>query len=475
MNKLLIAFAILGVASASCPNKCSGHGACNLYDKCACQPNWSGADCSGRKCAYGVSWVATADHENAPAGGDMGGRHAYTECSSKGICDSSSGEGPCFDGYEGKGCRRQSCPNDCSGHGRCIYNRGVSGDYLTAASGVPGAGDNNHAKFSSQTWDTDKTRQCSCDRGWEGYDCSARICPKGDDPLTDCDTRREKDDVQLILIEGLGTEADFKSSDHFFTLTYTDMFGGNYTTYPIQLEPDTTCSYAAHDPADWNEGWVTAGDCFVGTAGRAETALKALPNHAVPTVSVSDFNPTRCDEEFTNGAYSTDGTAACTAAESVAWGILVTFSSAFTSGKQSTLVCDVGAKGSDDMPSSQPRMAHAGEANNKGIQCGVFHVGAAATEWAPGASFTPITNGNTYGLAFPSNATNGAGSRSAFDFFTTSTVGSSWATVDGPKDDNTYKEASTCANRGSCDASAGTCECFDGHTGEACGTQTTFF
>merc|ERR1719197_355350 len=258
--KLIVFAAILGVAAASCPNKCSGHGACNLFDKCACQPNWSGADCSARKCAYGLSWVATADIDNAPAGGSLGGRHAYTECSSKGICDASSGECQCFDGYEGKGCRRQSCPNGCSGHGRCVYNRGVSGDYLTASTTH---GDDNHAKFTSQTWDTDKSRQCACDRGWEGYDCSSRVCPKGDDPLTDCDTRREKDDVQLVLIEAVGgngqdKSANFKSQSNFFTLTFTDMFGGNYTTHPIQLNDNSDCTTATHTAANNDEAEWTA-------------------------------------------------------------------------------------------------------------------------------------------------------------------------------------------------------------------------
>merc|ERR550537_2083630 len=105
----------------------------------------------------------------------MGGMHPYTECSSKGICDTGSGECECFEGYEGRGCRRQSCPNDCSGNGRCIHNSAANSLY-TATYG---------AKFSSQTWDKG-AMVCACDRGWEGYDCSSRICPKGDDPVTDC-------------------------------------------------------------------------------------------------------------------------------------------------------------------------------------------------------------------------------------------------------------------------------------------------
>ena len=52
--------------------------------------------------------------------------HAYTECSSKGMCNRVSGECECFPGYEGKGCQRNSCPNQCSGKGTCRYVHSLS-------------------------------------------------------------------------------------------------------------------------------------------------------------------------------------------------------------------------------------------------------------------------------------------------------------------------------------------------------------
>merc|ERR1711988_618781 len=86
----------------------------------------------------------------------------------------------------GQACHRTACPNDCSGHGRCkylgdipkygsIYDHGTATDYyqsmyLTA--------ENYHG------WDNLKTRGCVCDPGWLDVDCSKRICPHGNDPMT---------------------------------------------------------------------------------------------------------------------------------------------------------------------------------------------------------------------------------------------------------------------------------------------------
>jgi hypothetical protein len=46
--------------------------------------------------------------------------HFYMECSNQGLCDRGTGECECFDGYGGIDCGATSCPNDCSGNGRCL-------------------------------------------------------------------------------------------------------------------------------------------------------------------------------------------------------------------------------------------------------------------------------------------------------------------------------------------------------------------
>ena len=46
--RLLVALTLVGLAAASCPDDCSGHGACARNDKCSCYSNWEGINCALR-------------------------------------------------------------------------------------------------------------------------------------------------------------------------------------------------------------------------------------------------------------------------------------------------------------------------------------------------------------------------------------------------------------------------------------------
>lgn len=156
--KVLTVFALaalVGFAAASCPNQCSGHGRCGQTDKCSCFYRWEGADCSLRKCQEEIAWVD----------GTTWDPHTYAECANKGICNQETGECECFVGYEGVGCRRSVCPNACSGHGTCEFINDLS-------------------TYASTAWDYGKVQGCKCDPWYQGDDCSLRMCPRGDDPLT---------------------------------------------------------------------------------------------------------------------------------------------------------------------------------------------------------------------------------------------------------------------------------------------------
>jgi len=57
MMKFVVVAALAGMAAAECPNGCSGHGTCGLYDACTCYRNWQANDCSDRVCPFGKAFV----------------------------------------------------------------------------------------------------------------------------------------------------------------------------------------------------------------------------------------------------------------------------------------------------------------------------------------------------------------------------------------------------------------------------------
>jgi len=290
--KTFMLFALVGFAAAACPNGCSGNGVCGANDKCSCFQNWQGPDCSGRTCPYALAWADTADGTNSA--------HYYAECSNKGVCDRKTGECKCFDGYEGKGCRRSTCPEGCSGHGTCEYIDELAGDFYDRRTG-PGArysathgtkqgststtavplsntvADTDNTRmyhgFLYQLWDAQKIQGCKCDLGYSGPDCASRVAPRGDDPLTTVKSQMGK---QAIKVLGAASGA--------FSLIYHDPYGGVWRT-------DGIASRAGTD----------ADDTLVAKA--VQDALRALPNEVLEGVTVGrrTASATVC-HRYTDGA-----------------------------------------------------------------------------------------------------------------------------------------------------------------------------
>jgi hypothetical protein len=176
-------------------------------------------------------------------------------------------------------------------------------------------------KYNSQFWDQARSQQCVCDRGFTGYDCSQRVCPYGDNPTTKCD-EGDADDFQLIYMS-----VDNTNKDDYFTLQMKDMFGGTYTTRPINAHKCTT-----------------AGSC-----NEVQYALMELPNFAVPDVEVDLLN------------------LGLPAGEKA---FLVHFNDGANAGKQNTLECEAVAN---------PNVDGAAPKYNPVIACYVFHAGV--PEW----------------------------------------------------------------------------------------------
>ena len=209
-------------------------------------------------CSSGrLSWQteSSADLAVASTPNYPNGIHAYKECSDRGLCDTTTGRCICFAGYEGHDCGRSSCPEDCSGHGQCVLDAEVdSTNYYNEGL----------LQYQKQYWNAYKTQQCVCDRGWWGTDCSLRLCPEGE-PQSGCDSGGYINDVQMVTVT-FNDLANTPAGDieQFFTLTYTDMFHGQFTTKPI--------SY-------WDDVAV------------AQEALNSLPNFAVQDAEVNKISP----------------------------------------------------------------------------------------------------------------------------------------------------------------------------------------
>lgn len=101
-----------------CPNSCSGNGKCDL-GVCTCFDGFTAADCSLRTCPHGPAYADSASATDTA--------HNMAECSNRGKCDRITGQCICDSPmFEGSACERFSCPNDCSGKGRCISSKALA-------------------------------------------------------------------------------------------------------------------------------------------------------------------------------------------------------------------------------------------------------------------------------------------------------------------------------------------------------------
>jgi len=265
MKSTFAFLALVGSASAACSGDtpCSAKGTCGAFDKCTCFVGYTGEDCSMRTCNHHTSWNVIHQEDivskvGATTFDDTAFKsvvHSVTECSSKGDCDRDSGVCKCFDGYTGKGCRRMACNggSTCSGHGRCrtLGDVSLGEGWTTGTDTVAYTG-----------WDVDMMQQCQCDPGWEGVSCSSRMCPKGDDILTTAGVN-EKQFIALGANAGINTVDSTTATDATgkFLITYTDGSGNKWKTWGI--------------------------NAYAPTAIEVEEALEALPNDAIPSVTVT--------------------------------------------------------------------------------------------------------------------------------------------------------------------------------------------
>lgn len=227
-SRTILFAGLLSTAAAVCDNNCSGHGTCTTDDVCQCYDNWGTGlshdtgDCSERICPFELAWV---DNPNKD-----GKFHKYAECAGRGICNREAGECQCFDGYEGKGCQRTTCPNDCSGHGTCEY---IEDMYIAAKWEQYVRTDSSVTTFDYHNWDAGKTRGCVCDATYGDVDCSKRMCPYATDVLDVRDNllMDTKYQVQMLSFQSAGTSTSLDGKT--FALTFRSKLNETFTTIPI--------------------------------------------------------------------------------------------------------------------------------------------------------------------------------------------------------------------------------------------------
>jgi len=273
-----------GLIAAECPNACSAHGKCGAYDMCICYRNWMANDCSERICQFGLAHVDTPMGDLDASGGALTGpgttvvtndavypfgtpeqfpamvdtdgtivpnsAHYYRECSNKGICDRTSGDCKCFDGYDGSACQRASCPVSngaaCSGHGTCETIKTIA------------QWDNDNVY---KLWDEDSTMGCVCDAGYSGPDCSLKQCKVGPDPLyyDDVANVRYSNYTYQIFTKTATTQSVAGN----YSIIFYDSYGEDWETIPIDI--NANCDTVTN-------------------------ALEGLPNNVIPDGSVRCWN-----------------------------------------------------------------------------------------------------------------------------------------------------------------------------------------
>jgi hypothetical protein len=149
-------------------------------------------------------------------------------------------------------------------------------------------------------WDGEKVQACECDGGYIGADCSQRLCPKGDDPMTLC-LPSPGDHVQRVTFTYMDTAVTAVE-------TGTDQIGlGFVDTYGEEWSLQRAGDLWYTDAATGN----TASD-------NIRQALLNVPNHVVPSVSV----------QADSSLYSSNSKS-----------FLVTFTSPLNSGTVEDIVC----------------------------------------------------------------------------------------------------------------------------------------
>jgi hypothetical protein len=397
---------------------------------------------------------------------DADGKHVYEECSGKGICDRALGDCTCFDGYSGRACQRTTCPNDCSGHGKCRFISELD----------------NVGTYTD--WDANAIQTCVCDGGYTGSDCSQRLCPKGDDPMTACSASPDHQQ-QTVTIDFQGDSLSHTalSAVNHMVLKFKDSHGEVWTTRAVDVTSVLTNSAVA--------GAVAAVEADI------KAALEALPNFVIGDATIElDSDPATPGKQ--------------TSQDSVSFTVQMLHPDGSTMGEQALLMCpDVnGCTAAGCQPVHQqirkvteshpgivalntdsvlvpPAFAATGEEYDMTITVTITtgmdasaHNFAIAIDDAGGSAIAaaamvaqpiPVDNDKVYvgyGAYLNFNSRTVATGTYTIKFAVAQCAVTETVTA------SVYSEHAECSNRGACDRETGLCQCFDGYYGHNCAQQS---
>jgi hypothetical protein len=339
-------------------------------------------------------------------------------------------------------------------------NRKVEVDY--------GTGDLSNKKWYDN-WDAYKIQGCVCDPGYEGADCSLRQCPRGDNRLTvtevvngQVQAKDQGATVQEIIIRQPDVAARMIGE---FVLTYTDLYGGKWTTEAIPLSGKTTGQSAA------------------AIAKATKAALEKLPNGVIDGVTVTGVP---CGE---NADLSTTAASGCTGggANDDATSAQIDAKQMCTTGTSKVIYngrLGGGYAGysSDHITALGAVLENAGGTvgqvagdyglmgqcvdlvveftgdQNSGVQ-ELLEVGiAGCQEEGCAPYYRGVTDADVDGSAAKAIVVH------VWDVTTLVPSGNS--------NKRMHKESAVCSEHGLCDSSSGLCQCFSGYYDEDCNKQT---
>jgi len=426
MFRLFLALALVVSAAAVCDNACSGHGTCMTDDVCKCYDNWGvgmahdSGDCSERVCPFELAWVDVPDK--------VGTFHKYAECAGRGICDRGTGECACFDGYEGKGCQRTTCPNDCSGHGTCEYIEDMA--FAATWNDYENRGFKSDAKkFSLHSWDSGKIRGCVCDAQYGDVDCSKRMCPYGNDVLDIRDdllvpTKYQQQNLIFASVDHQASGGVDTLVGETFALTFKSRLNETFTTIPIVFDATGISVHGGPGSIAANRAYTERERGALGNdfLNDVQLALLNLPNRVIDGVKVTAQRINSGKSMFhANGSLLSNN--------------------GYTSGGNQDLL------GDQTLAAMQDILVLTVTFTGDAVQ-GPQHL-LAVEDYECNDGCTPKLTGLNLEYRYNHKSSN--------------------VTERVLADYNSYE----CGRRGKCDYDTGLCECFTGYSGDNCNSLTT--